>query len=95
MFKDVTTLLLDHKAFQDTTDIFVKRYKNKGITAVAGQHSAHPTPHSPQPMQWLVSISFALFLALSQQGLVGFKRLDYCPMSKKHFFAVLYCTIHY
>lgn len=36
MFKDVTTLLLDHKAFQDTTDLFVERYKDKGITAVAG-----------------------------------------------------------
>lgn len=49
MFKDVTTLLLDHKAFHDTTDIFVERYRNKGITAVAGQPCAHPrhTAFSP------------------------------------------------
>lgn len=36
MFRDITTLLLDPKAFQDSIDIFVERYKDKGITAVAG-----------------------------------------------------------
>ena len=29
-------MLLDPKAFQDSIDIFVERYKDKGITAVAG-----------------------------------------------------------
>ncbi|XP_026455604.1 adenine phosphoribosyltransferase 1-like isoform X3 [Papaver somniferum] len=36
MFQDITTLLLDPKAFQDTIDLFVERYKNKDITVVAG-----------------------------------------------------------
>lgn len=36
MFQDITTLLLDPKAFRDTIDLFVERYKDKGITVVAG-----------------------------------------------------------
>ncbi|CAM6114021.1 unnamed protein product [Calypogeia fissa] len=36
LFRDVTTLLLDHKAFQDTIDIFVERYKDKNIDVVVG-----------------------------------------------------------
>ncbi|XP_022881138.1 adenine phosphoribosyltransferase 3-like isoform X2 [Olea europaea var. sylvestris] len=36
MFQDITTLLLDPKAFKDTIDLFVERYKSKNITIVAG-----------------------------------------------------------
>lgn len=36
MFQDITTLLLDPKAFKDTIDLFVKRYKNENISVVAG-----------------------------------------------------------
>ncbi|XP_057834867.1 adenine phosphoribosyltransferase 1 isoform X1 [Cryptomeria japonica] len=36
MFQDITTLLLDQRAFQDSIDIFVERYKDKNITVVAG-----------------------------------------------------------
>ncbi|KAM0906325.1 hypothetical protein ACQ4PT_016833 [Festuca glaucescens] len=36
LFQDITTLLLDPQAFRDTTDLFVERYKGKGITVVAG-----------------------------------------------------------
>ncbi|XP_052208937.1 adenine phosphoribosyltransferase 5-like isoform X2 [Diospyros lotus] len=36
MFQDITTLLLNHKAFQDTVDIFVDRYRDMGISVVAG-----------------------------------------------------------
>lgn len=36
MFQDITTLLLDTKAFRDTIDLFVERYKDKGISVVAG-----------------------------------------------------------
>ncbi|CAM8980314.1 hypothetical protein QQ045_000770 [Rhodiola kirilowii] len=36
MFQDITTLLLDHKAFRDTIDLFVERYKSKNISVVAG-----------------------------------------------------------
>nr|CAB3462479.1 unnamed protein product [Digitaria exilis] len=32
MFQDITTLLLDPKAFRDTIDLFVERYKDQGIT---------------------------------------------------------------
>lgn len=36
MFQDITTLLLDTKAFKNTIDMFVERYKNKNISVVAG-----------------------------------------------------------
>ncbi|KAL7222345.1 hypothetical protein ACSBR1_024111 [Camellia fascicularis] len=36
MFQDITTLLLDHKAFKYTVDIFVDRYRDMGISVVAG-----------------------------------------------------------
>lgn len=36
MFQDITTLLLDTKAFRDTIDLFVERYKDKNISVVAG-----------------------------------------------------------
>ena len=36
MFRDVTTLLLDHKAFKDTTDIFVERYRDQKIDVIVG-----------------------------------------------------------
>lgn len=36
MFQDITTLLLDTKAFKDTIDLFVERYQDKNISVVAG-----------------------------------------------------------
>ncbi|XP_021600668.1 adenine phosphoribosyltransferase 4 isoform X1 [Manihot esculenta] len=36
MFQDITTLLLDPKAFKDTIDLFVERYKGENISVVAG-----------------------------------------------------------
>ena len=36
MFQDITTLLLDTKAFRDTIDLFVERYRGKNISVVAG-----------------------------------------------------------
>ncbi|KAF5755309.1 putative adenine phosphoribosyltransferase [Helianthus annuus] len=36
LFLDITTLLLDPKAFKDTIDLFVERYKQKDISVVAG-----------------------------------------------------------
>ncbi|XP_047328080.1 adenine phosphoribosyltransferase 5-like [Impatiens glandulifera] len=36
MFQDITTLLLNHKVFKDTIDIFVDRYRDMGISVVAG-----------------------------------------------------------
>ncbi|KAL3812323.1 hypothetical protein ACJIZ3_013591 [Penstemon smallii] len=36
LFHDITTLLLDPTAFQDTIDLFVERYKDKNINVVAG-----------------------------------------------------------
>ncbi|CAL5442093.1 unnamed protein product [Camellia sinensis] len=40
MFQDITTLLLDPKAFKDTIDLFVERYKAKNISVVAGDEAA-------------------------------------------------------
>lgn len=39
MFQDITTLLLDPKAFKDTIDLFVERYRGKNISVVAGIYS--------------------------------------------------------
>lgn len=36
MFQDITTLLLNPKAFKNTVDLFVERYKGKNISVVAG-----------------------------------------------------------
>ncbi|XP_064952936.1 adenine phosphoribosyltransferase 3-like isoform X3 [Musa acuminata AAA Group] len=36
MFQDITTLLLDPKAFKNTVDLFVERYSGKNISVVAG-----------------------------------------------------------
>eukprot|EP00268_Persea_americana_P014007 TRINITY_DN16203_c1_g4_i3.p1 TRINITY_DN16203_c1_g4~~TRINITY_DN16203_c1_g4_i3.p1 ORF type:complete len:192 (-),score=34.43 TRINITY_DN16203_c1_g4_i3:44-619(-) len=36
MFQDITTLLLDHRAFKNTVDLFVERYRGKNISVVAG-----------------------------------------------------------
>ncbi|XWS21281.1 hypothetical protein CRYUN_Cryun30bG0042300 [Craigia yunnanensis] len=36
LFQDITTLLLDTKAFRDTIDLFVERYREKDISVVAG-----------------------------------------------------------
>uniref|UniRef100_A0A5B7BKG0 adenine phosphoribosyltransferase n=2 Tax=Davidia involucrata TaxID=16924 RepID=A0A5B7BKG0_DAVIN len=36
LFQDITTLLLDPKAFKDTIDLFVERYQGKGISVIAG-----------------------------------------------------------
>ncbi|KAL3633066.1 Adenine phosphoribosyltransferase 5 [Castilleja foliolosa] len=39
MFQDITTLVSNHKAFKHTVDIFVDRYRNMGISVVAGIES--------------------------------------------------------
>ncbi|XP_075480052.1 adenine phosphoribosyltransferase 5-like isoform X3 [Primulina tabacum] len=36
MFQDITTLVSNHKAFKDVVDIFVDRYRDMGISVVAG-----------------------------------------------------------
>ncbi|XP_052194947.1 adenine phosphoribosyltransferase 5-like [Diospyros lotus] len=36
MFQDITTLLMNHKVFKDTIDIFVDRYRDMDISVVAG-----------------------------------------------------------
>lgn len=37
MFWDVTTLLLDHKAFKDTIDILVERYRDQKVDVIVGK----------------------------------------------------------
>ncbi|XP_072958843.1 adenine phosphoribosyltransferase 3-like isoform X3 [Typha angustifolia] len=37
MFQDITTLLLDPKAFKNAVDLFVERYIGKDIAVVAGE----------------------------------------------------------
>lgn len=38
LFQDITTLLLDPKAFKDSIDLFVERYKGQNISVIAGRH---------------------------------------------------------
>ncbi|KAL3331157.1 hypothetical protein AABB24_034790 [Solanum stoloniferum] len=52
MFQDITTLLLDPKAFKDAIDLFVERYKDKSISVVAGKHSAFLAAGFQQPEKW-------------------------------------------
>jgi hypothetical protein len=54
MFQDIKTLLLDHKAFKNTVDIFVDRYRDMGISVVAGYHSSFI-------FLFLFHINFSLF----------------------------------
>lgn len=42
MFQDITTLLLDPKAFKDTIDLFVERYKGQNINVIAGRFRLFP-----------------------------------------------------
>ena len=35
LFKDITTVLMDPKLFKETIDLFVSRYKNRGIAKIA------------------------------------------------------------
>ena len=39
MFRDVTTLLADPKAFKETIDAFIKAYKDQGFTKIIGTES--------------------------------------------------------
>ncbi|KAL0429772.1 UNVERIFIED_CONTAM: Adenine phosphoribosyltransferase 5 [Sesamum radiatum] len=37
MFQDITAVVSNHKAFKDIVDIFVDRYRDMGISVVAGE----------------------------------------------------------
>ncbi|THG21035.1 hypothetical protein TEA_020520 [Camellia sinensis var. sinensis] len=56
MFQDITTLLLDPKAFKDTIDMFVERYKAKNISVVAGYERLRAFAVACAPIQfgWMV-----------------------------------------
>ncbi|MFX1450243.1 MAG: adenine phosphoribosyltransferase, partial [Promethearchaeota archaeon] len=38
-FKDITTILQDPKALKESIDLFVKRYKNKGIDKIVSMEA--------------------------------------------------------
>ena len=46
MFNDVTTLLLRPQVFKDTVDILAERYRDMGISAVAGTENFILIPYS-------------------------------------------------
>ncbi|OIT19442.1 adenine phosphoribosyltransferase 1 [Nicotiana attenuata] len=52
MFQDITTLLLDTKAFKDTIDLFVERYKDK--TSVSLQVLKQEVLCLVHPLHWLL-----------------------------------------
>jgi adenine phosphoribosyltransferase len=37
LFQDVTTILLDHQAFQDSIDIMAEHYKSQRVDVIAGK----------------------------------------------------------
>lgn len=59
MFQDITTLLLDHKAFKDTIDIFVDRYRDMDISVVAG------TPLYSAFQNHIFSLTFLFIIFIS------------------------------
>lgn len=65
MFQDITTLLLDHKAFKHTIDIFVDRYKDMQISVVAGKKNL---------MCFLFLFSFSLYSVSSSSLLNNAKK---------------------
>jgi hypothetical protein len=69
MFQDITTLLLDHKAFKNTVDIFVDRYRDMGISVVAGYHSSSFFFY----YQFLIIFYFFLWLYNWVSGILGVK----------------------
>ena len=72
MFQDITTLLLDHKAFKDTVDIFVDRYRDMDISVVAGILLANP-PSSFFPFLVWRGLVFKKWLitGIKGEGIMG------------------------
>lgn len=66
LFQDITTLLLDPKAFKDTIDLFVERYKDKGISVVAGTISL--------PLDSQIIPFASVFLFINAQSLYKLKQ---------------------
>nr|GEY23866.1 adenine phosphoribosyl transferase [Tanacetum cinerariifolium] len=60
MFLDITTLLLHPKAFKDTIDLFVGRYKHKNISVVAGLYKYNESIYTASAMVLLVNLQDGL-----------------------------------
>jgi hypothetical protein len=73
MFQDITTLLLDHKAFKDTVDIFVDRYRDMGISVVAGSLLANPPFSFPLLLLFWRGLVFKKWLiaGTKEEGIMG------------------------
>lgn len=61
MFQDITTLLLNPKAFKDTIDLFVERYKGKNISVVAGKKKKK---NSQERVKDPISAFYSFFFSL-------------------------------
>lgn len=78
MFQDITTLLLEPKAFKDTVDLFVEQYTGRGISVVAGK-----SPELPH-LQWLRDVKSSSplcspFVSLARWSLfVSFPPINAC-----------------
>lgn len=57
MFQDITTLLLDPKAFKDTIDLFVERYKGRNISVVAGKERRN---YAPKALSFFIELDFTI-----------------------------------
>lgn len=75
MFWDVTTLLLDHKAFKDTIDIFVERYQDQKIDVIVGELEFHLVPDISLDCQCGSSI-FSINMTFCGSSLQALKLVD-------------------
>lgn len=88
MFQDITTLLLDHKAFKDTVDIFVDRYRDMGISVVAGILSlSHPF------LSYFFSLEVFSFLYLIWDR--GFNGITICQVAWWPYFSLILVFIYF
>lgn len=88
MFQDITTLLLDHKAFKDTVDIFVDRYRDMGISVVAGILSlSHPF------LSYFFSLEVFSFLYLIWDR--GFNGITICQVAWWPYFSLILVFISF
>jgi len=80
MFQDITTLLLNPKAFKDTIDLFVERYKGKNISVVAGKKNKKQ--NSQERVKDPIS-AFILFFSLANFHSVWgvIRRSDFRPFN--------------
>ncbi|KAA3488743.1 adenine phosphoribosyltransferase 1-like isoform X2 [Gossypium australe] len=76
IFQDITTLLLDTKAFRDTIDLFVERYRGKDISVVAGKSCALHREQLPPKASQFTRDEMESLAAFHDEDWDSFKRIE-------------------